>query len=75
MEPVKKPVRVILVGVGQRGKHWAQALHDEPDAQTVAYVDVDEGNLAWAKEHYAPPKGALFGEFQQALDANGEALL
>ena len=70
MEPVKKPVRVILVGVGQRGKHWAQALHDEPDAQTVAYVDVDEGNLAWANEHYAPPKGALFGEFQQALDAN-----
>jgi predicted dehydrogenase len=68
MQPADKPVKAILVGVGQRGKHWAHALHNEADACTVAYVDVSEENLAWAAEEFSPPKEALFREFRQALD-------
>ena len=68
MEPIKKPVRFIMVGVGQRGKHWAQLAYDEPDSQIVAYVDVDEAGLAWATERFAPPKEILFRDLGQALD-------
>jgi predicted dehydrogenase len=69
MEPIKKPIRFILVGVGQRGKHWADLLHQNADARTVAYVDRDEEALAWAEERFAPAADSLFDDLETALDA------
>jgi predicted dehydrogenase len=72
MEPVQSPIRVILAGVGQRGKHWALLLHENPDTETVAYVDVVDEHLTWAQEQFDAPKDALFTDFEAALD-NKEA--
>jgi predicted dehydrogenase len=68
MEALEKPIRCVLVGVGQRGKHWADALYEDPSAETVAYVDVDEQGLAWAKERFAVSDDVLFKDMGEALD-------
>lgn len=69
MRPIEKPVRAVLVGVGQRGKHWVRALQATSDAKTVAYVDVNEDNLAWAVQECGAAKEDLFRDLGQALDA------
>lgn len=63
------PVRVLLAGVGTRGKHWARIIHDEPLAQTVGYMDISEANLAEVNQKWPAPEGALFTDLQQALDS------
>lgn len=35
------PVRVVLVGAGQMGRHWLGALRDSPDVELVGLVDLD----------------------------------
>ena len=32
-------IKLILAGVGVRGRQWARIIHEEADAQAVAYVD------------------------------------
>ena len=35
------PVRVVLVGAGQMGRHWLDVLRDSPDVELVGLVDLD----------------------------------
>ena len=34
-----KPLRIILAGLGARGKFWAEVINRSPDCQLVAYAD------------------------------------
>ena len=34
-----EPVKTVLVGLGARGRYWAQVMHAEPRCDVVAYVD------------------------------------
>jgi predicted dehydrogenase len=69
MRALEKPVKFVLVGVGQRGKQWAQVVCREPDAQLVACVDSEPANLEWAAAQAGMERNALFAELPQALDA------
>ncbi len=62
------PVRVLLAGVGTRGKHWARIIHDEPLVQTVGYMDISEANLAEVNRQWPAPEGALFTDRAPAPD-------
>lgn len=33
------PIRTVLVGLGARGRYWAQVMHAEPRCDVIAYVD------------------------------------
>lgn len=43
-------VRVLQIGVGIRGSHWAEYVRDHPDAEGIAFVDTDPASLARARE-------------------------
>lgn len=45
-------VRVILAGVGVRGRHWAEVLRRAPRAEIAAYCDPNPSALAAACERY-----------------------
>ncbi len=62
---MRSPVRVLLVGVGTRGKHWARIMHDEPLCETVGYMDLDPAALAAIQEIYPAP--AVFTDLDAAL--------
>ena len=70
---MQEPLRVLLAGVGTRGKHWARIMHDEPLCHTVGYMDVNAGALADANTRWPAPQGALFTDFAVALDTRGRA--
>ena len=53
-------LRVLLVGVGTRGKHWARIMHDEPLCRTVGYMDLNMASLADVNDRWPAPAGALF---------------
>jgi predicted dehydrogenase len=42
-------IRILQIGAGIRGRHWAQLIKDYPDATCVALVEPDRGNLDQAK--------------------------
>jgi predicted dehydrogenase len=69
MRKVNKPVRFLLVGVGQRGKQWAQVVHREPDARLAACVDTEPAHLDWAATQVGMTPELLFSELPAALDA------
>jgi predicted dehydrogenase len=70
-----EPLRVMLVGVGTRGKHWARIMHDEPLCHTVGYMDLDEAALADVNERWPAPAGALFADLDEALGATAPDLV
>jgi predicted dehydrogenase len=43
-------VRILQVGVGIRGSHWAEYVRDHPDTEGVAFVDTSSDSLARARE-------------------------
>lgn len=43
-------VRILQVGVGIRGGHWAEYVNEHPDFSPVGYVDQDQGALSALKE-------------------------
>jgi predicted dehydrogenase len=57
--------RMVLVGLGARGRYWAQVMHAEPRCEVVAYVDpsslaLDQANLAYgARPSFASLDAAL----------------
>jgi predicted dehydrogenase len=66
---MREPLRILLAGTGTRGKHWARIMHDEPLCETVGYMDVNADALAEVNAHWSAPRGALFSDFETALDA------
>ncbi len=64
---LSSPVRTLLAGVGARGKKWARLLHEEPLAETVGYVDLQEKNLAWAREEYGAVLENSYTDLNRAL--------
>ena len=46
------PLRTVLVGLGARGRYWAQVLQAEPRCDLVAYVDPDPEALSRARTSY-----------------------
>jgi predicted dehydrogenase len=59
-------VRILQIGAGIRGRHWAQLVKDYPDATCVGLVEPDAGNLAKARE--------ILGEGCRCVAALDEAL-
>jgi predicted dehydrogenase len=62
-----RPLRLILAGVGQRGKQWAQVAYENPDCRIVAYVEPDAAYRAWAKERFTLPDEVLFDDLDRAF--------
>jgi predicted dehydrogenase len=62
-------LRTLLVGVGARGKIWSRLLADEPLTETVGYVDIDPGNLAWAADRFGATPEMCFATLEAALEA------
>ena len=46
------PLRMILVGLGARGQHWAEAIGASSDCQLLAYVDPNADALERARERF-----------------------
>lgn len=59
--------RVLLVGVGARGKIWSRLLNEEPSVEVVGYVDLLDENLTWAQERYDAPPDMCYRDMSQAL--------
>ncbi len=66
---IDKPIRFLLVGVGQRGKQWAQVVMREPDAELVACVEPEPAHQAWAVQTLNFPRAQIYKEFATALEA------
>jgi len=67
MSSPSAPMRILLVGVGARGKIWSRLLHDEPLVETVGYVDLNPDHLAWAQERHGADPDRCYNEMQPAL--------
>ena len=68
MRKIDKPIKFLLVGVGQRGKQWAMVVERDPGAQLVACVDTEAAHLAWAASEVKMPPERLFSDMSVALD-------
>jgi predicted dehydrogenase len=60
-------MRVLLIGVGARGKIWARLLNDEPLVDVVGYVDVLDENLRWAQERFQAPGSICYRDMHDGL--------
>lgn len=61
-------VRCVLVGLGARGRYWAQVMHAEPRCEVVAYVDPNPEALARSDADFGPRPG--FTDLAAALTAD-----
>jgi predicted dehydrogenase len=46
------PKRIVLVGLGVRGRHWAETMRRSDDVEIAAYVDPDPQALARARRDF-----------------------
>ena len=60
-------LRCVLVGLGARGRYWAQVMHAEPRCAIVAYVDPSAEALARADADFGERPG--FASLDEALEA------
>lgn len=63
------PLRVLVVGVGTRGRHWVRLVSEEPQAALAGCVDLLPENLAWARERWGVAPEACFTDLALALHA------
>lgn len=61
------PLRVIVVGLGGRGRDWVRTVHAHPEATLVAAVDVDARVLDDAARALALPREGCFAKLEDAL--------
>lgn len=48
------PLRIVLVGLGTRGRYWAEVINRSSDCELCAYVDPNPAALEKAKQLYGP---------------------
>jgi len=63
-------VRMLLVGLGARGRYWAQVMHAEPRVEVVGYVDPQGEALARASRDFG--ERPQFTDLESALQAGLE---
>jgi predicted dehydrogenase len=61
------PLRIIHVAVGGRGRHWLDFVHQHPDYQAVACVDVSETALQATRALAGQEHGQFFTDFDAAV--------
>lgn len=66
---MKAPLRILLAGLGVRGRYWAEVIRRSPDAELVAYADPNPAALASACETYGAHP--TFPSAEAALEAVG----
>lgn len=65
---MSQPIRIILVGLGARGRYWRRVIHDEPRAHAVAFVDpLDHQRRAFRE---LEPNVPDFADLPAAIDAH-----
>lgn len=64
-------IRVIVAGMGQRGRDWAREVRADAEFELGACVDVDEGVLREASGSLSVPPEQCFRELKTALDQTG----
>jgi predicted dehydrogenase len=65
----RKVLRVLLVGVGNRGRWPLQQCRPEAGWEVAGLVDKDAGHLAAAREATGLPEAACFGDIAEGLKA------
>lgn len=67
-------IRIGLIGVGQQARGHLRGLLEEPDVQVVAFSDVYQPGLDWARSQ--APEAAAYTDFRRLLDdASVDAVL
>ncbi|HUP00991.1 MAG TPA: Gfo/Idh/MocA family oxidoreductase [Gemmatimonadota bacterium] len=61
-------MRILQIGVGIRGGHWATIVRDYPDAVCVGYVDPDAGAIEKVRA-LGGENVSFFGDLDEALAA------
>ncbi len=69
------PIRVVLAGVGTRGRHWGRVLQAHRATEIAACVDPAAEARAWARAELGVPPERCFGALEPALDAAGADVL
>ncbi len=59
------PLRIVLVGLGTRGRYWAEVINRSSDCELCAYVDPNPAALEKAKQLYGPKPS--FGNLKESL--------
>ncbi len=62
-------IRILQVGVGIRGGHWAEIVDAHPDVQCVGYVDRDPAALAACRARGAADGREFFADLDAALES------
>ncbi len=65
-----KPLRVVLAGLGVRGRYWAEVLTRSPRAEIIAYVDPNEAAITRAGEQFG--QLPYFASVEDALEVMGD---
>jgi predicted dehydrogenase len=60
-------IRILQIGIGIRGGHWAQYIKDYPDAEHVGFVDPDQAALDKARQTLGNRECGYFTDLQKAL--------
>jgi predicted dehydrogenase len=66
-----KALRIILAGLGARGKSWAEVIHRSADCELIAYVDPNPVMLEQAQQQFGVKP--IFATVEEALTALPEA--
>ncbi|HET8649869.1 MAG TPA: Gfo/Idh/MocA family oxidoreductase [Gemmatimonadales bacterium] len=69
-------IRILQVGTGIRGGHWAQLVEQYPDARCVGYVDSNSTALAAVRDRMPRDDRGYYADLDSALAAgNADAVL
>lgn len=62
-------MRVLIVGIGTRGRHWVRLVHETAGVEPVGYVDTNPEQFAWLFEQYGVSETSCFADLHAALEA------
>lgn len=67
-------IKIVQIGAGIRGRHWAQFVKNHPDVECVALVEPDEGSRRKAEEIIGGGGCGFFADLGSALrESNADA--
>jgi len=58
---------IIHIGLGVRGRHWLEIVHDSPRVTSVACVDPHPAALEWVRERFPRLQNACYARVEEAL--------